>query len=253
MNRLDGKVAIITGAAQGVGLTAVRMFLEAGAKVVGTDINYEKLEAQLKEFDQTNLLYFKHDVSSEEDWKNIVNQTMDKFGQLDVLVNNAGLIIGKDVMEETLEEWNKVIAVSATGAFLGIKTCSSVMGTNGRSSIINISSGAGLVGSARTGNDAAYNTAKGGERLLTKHAAHALASKRIRVNSIHPGAIKTDMLKMYIEMDPHCMDANKIFAPLYPYYSEPEDIVNAILFLASDDSKTITGAELAVDNGFASY
>lgn len=192
-------------------------------------------------------------MSKQEDWEQVVKKTMDKFGHLDVLVNNAGLIIGKSVLDESLEEWNKVIAVSATGAFLGIKTCAKVMGTEGRSSIVNISSGAGLVGGPRTGNDAAYNTAKGGERLLTKHAAHALAQKRIRVNSIHPGAIKTDMLKMYIEMDPHCLDANKVFSPLYPYYSEPEDIVNAVLFLASDDARTITGAELAVDNGLTSY
>lgn len=253
MNRLDGKVAIITGAAQGVGLTAVKMFLEAGACVVGTDVNYEKLSANLDVINNDKLFYVKHDVTNEQDWQEVVKSTIDKFGHLDVLVNNAGFIVGKNVLEESLEEWNKVISVSATGAFLGIKTCSQVMGTEGRSSIINISSGAGLVGGPRTGNDAAYNTAKGGERLLTKHSAHALAEKRIRVNSIHPGSIKTDMLEMYLKADPNCLDASKAYAPLYPHYSDPEDIVNAILFLASDDSKTITGAELAVDNGLASY
>lgn len=127
------------------------------------------------------------------------------------------------------------------------------MGTEGHSAIVNISSGAGLVGGPRTGNDAAYNTAKGGERLLTKHAADALASKRIRVNSIHPDPIMTDMMRKYIEMDPTTLDDSKIFTPLYPHYSEPEDIANAIIFLASDEAKTITGAELAVDNGLSSY
>ncbi len=253
MNRLKNKVAIITGAAQGVGLCAVKMFLEEGAKVVGTDINYEKLEESLKAFDSENVLAVKHDVSSEEGWKNVVAKTLEKFGKLDVLVNNAGFIAGKDVTTETLDEWNKVISVSATGCFLGIKTCSEVMGTEGHSSIVNISSGAGIVGGPRTGGDAAYNTAKGGERLLTKHSAHALASKRIRVNSIHPGAIATDMLKMYLEMDPNCMEATKVYAPLAPYYSDPEDVVYGIIYLASDESKTVTGAELAIDNGLTSY
>lgn len=253
MNRLSNKVAIITGAAQGVGLATVKMFLKESAFVVGTDINYEKLDENMKKLGEEHLIWFKHDVSSEDDWKRIVDATIERFGKLDVLVNNAGFIVGKNVMEESLEEWNKVMSVSATGAFLGIKTCSSVMGTEGHSSIVNISSGAGLVGGPRTGNDAAYNTAKGGERLLTKHSAHALASKRIRVNSIHPGSIMTDMLKAYLEMDPNCMESSKPFCPLYPHYSEPEDIANAIIFLASDESKTITGAELAVDNGLASY
>lgn len=253
MNRLEGKVAIITGAAQGVGLAAVKMFLAEGAKVVGTDINYDKLAANLGEIESSDLMWLKHDVSAEENWKEVVSKTLEKFGKLDVLVNNAGLIMSKNVLDETLEEWNKVISVSATGAFLGIKTCGAVMGTEGHSAIVNISSAAGLVGGPRTGNDAAYNTAKGGERLLTKHCAHALASRRIRVNSIHPGAIMTDMLKKYYEMFPEKVGSNKGFCPLYPHYSDPEDIVNAIIFLASDEAKTITGAELAVDNGLSSY
>ena len=127
------------------------------------------------------------------------------------------------------------------------------MGTEGHSSIVNISSGAGLVGGPRTGNDAAYNTAKGGERLLTKHSAHALAYKNIRVNSIHPGSIMTDMLKMYIENDPNLLEWSKGFCPLAPYYSDPEDIVYGIIYLASDESKTVTGAELAIDNGLSSF
>ena len=253
MNRLENKVAIITGAAQGVGLCAVRMFLEEGAKVVATDIQGEKLFANIEALGSDNVIAIQHDVTSEEDWKNVVEKAVEKFGKLDVLVNNAGLILGKSVEVESLEEWNKGIGVSATGCFLGIKTCSAVMGTEGHSSIVNISSGAGLVGGGRTGGDAAYNTAKGGERLLTKHSAHALAHKRIRVNSIHPGAIATDMLKMYLEMDPGCLDASKPYAPLAPHYSDPEDIVYGIIYLASDESKTVTGAELAIDNGLTSF
>lgn len=253
MNRLNGKVAIVTGAAQGVGLTTVKMFLEEGAKVIGTDINFEKLEANLKAIDSNDVCWVKHDVTNEEDWKNVVKVALDKFGQLDVLVNNAGYMAGKNVLEESLDEWNKIIGVSATGAFLGIKTCAAVMGTEGHSSIINISSIAGLVGGSRTGKDAAYNTAKGGERLLTKHSAHTLAPKRIRVNSIHPGSIMTDMLKKYLEVNPNALETSKLYSPLYPHYSNPEDIANAIIFFASDESKTITGAELAVDNGCSSF
>ena len=253
MNRLENKVAIITGAAQGVGLCAVKMFLDEGAKVVATDIQGEKLFANIEALNNENVIAVQHDVSSEEDWKNVVEKTLEKFGKLDVLVNNAGLILGKSVEVESLEEWNKVIGVSATGCFLGIKTCSAVMGTEGHSSIVNISSVAGLRGGFRTGLDAAYNTAKGGERLLTKHSAHALAPKKIRVNSIHPGAIMTDMLKMYMEMDPNCMEPTKIHSPLAPHYSDPEDIVYGIIYLASDESKTVTGAELAIDNGMSAF
>ncbi|MBQ6699697.1 MAG: SDR family oxidoreductase [Oscillospiraceae bacterium] len=253
MNRLENKVAIITGAAQGVGLCAVKMFLDEGAKVVATDINGEKLFANIEALGRDDVIAVQHDVSSEEDWKNVVEKTLEKFGKLDVLVNNAGFILGKSVEVESLEEWNKIIGVSATGCFLGIKTCSAVMGTEGHSSIVNISSGAGLVGGPRTGNDAAYNTAKGGERLLTKHSAHALAYKNIRVNSIHPGSIMTDMLKMYIENDPNLLEWSKGFCPLAPYYSDPEDIVYGIIYLASDESKTVTGAELAIDNGLSSF
>ena len=253
MNRLENKVAIITGAAQGVGLCAVKMFLDEGAKVVATDINGEKLFANIEALGRDDVIAVQHDVSSEEDWKNVVEKTLEKFGKLDVLVNNAGFILGKSVEVESLEEWNKIIGVSATGCFLGIKTCSAVMGTEGHSSIVNISSGAGLVGGPRTGNDAAYNTAKGGERLLTKHSAHALAYKNLRVNSIHPGSIMTDMLKMYIENDPNLLEWSKGFCPLAPYYSDPEDIVYGIIYLASDESKTVTGAELAIDNGLSSF
>ena len=142
MNRLENKVAIITGAAQGVGLCAVKMFLDEGAKVVATDIQGEKLFANIEALNNENVVAVQHDVTSEEAWKNVVDTAMEKFGKLDVLVNNAGFIIGKSVEEESLEEWNKVISVSATGAFLGIKTCSAVMGTEGHSSIVNISSDA---------------------------------------------------------------------------------------------------------------
>ena len=155
MNRLENKVAIITGAAQGVGLCAVKMFLDEGAKVVATDINGEKLFANIEALNNENVIALQLDVSSEEAWKNVVEITIEKFGKLDVLVNNAGLILGKCVEVESLEEWNKVIGVSATGCFLGIKTCSAVMGTEGHSSIINISSTAGLRGGSRTGGDAA--------------------------------------------------------------------------------------------------
>lgn len=251
MRRLEGKVAIITGAARGVGQCAAKMFLQDGAKVVATSRKMENLSENLKDVACDDLLLVQHDVSSEEDWNNVVNAAMEKFGKVDVLVNNAGIILGKSVEDETLEEWNKVLATSATGPFLGIQKCSKVMKPG--SSIINMASIAGLRGGARTGNDAAYNAAKGGERLLTKHAAHTLGPKGIRVNSIHPGAILTDMLKMYMEMDPNCMNATAEQAPLAPHYSTPEDISYLLIFLASDESKSITGAEIAIDNGLSSF
>ena len=153
----------------------------------------------------------------------------------------------------TDDEWHAVIDVNLNGVYNTCKFVVPMMREQMSGSIINISSTAGLRGGSRTGGDAAYNTAKGGERLLTKHSAHALAAKRIRVNSIHPGAIATDMLKIYLEMDPGILEASKPYAPLAPHYSDPEDIVYGIIYLASDESKTVTGAELSIDNGMAAF
>lgn len=251
MRRLEGKVAVITGAARGVGQCAVRMFLNEGAKVVATSRKMENLAANLEDVACDDLLLVKHDVASEADWEAVVSAAMEKFGKIDVLVNNAGVVLGKNVTEETLDEWYMVLNTSATGPFLGIQKCSKVMGAG--SSIINISSVAGLRGGALTGNDAAYNTAKGGERLLTKHASQILGPKGIRVNSIHPGAIKTEMLEEYLKMDPGALDFTKLHAPLAPHYCTPEDVCYLLIFLASDEAKAITGAEITIDNGMSSF
>lgn len=257
MNRLENKVAIITGAAGGLGLATAKMFLDEGAKVVATDINEALLNESIGAIENENIIAVAHDVTSEEGWKNVVEKTLEKFGKLDVLVNNAGILLGKNVLEETLEEWNKIISVSATGAFLGIKACAPVMGTDGHSSIVNISSFAGLRGGFRSGGDAAYNAAKGAERLLTKHCAHALAEKRIRVNSIHPGGIFTPMVQMMMEqMGLGLEDLEKAHDPsqaLPPHMALPEDVAYGIIYLASDESRCVTGAELSIDNGMASY
>lgn len=253
MERLNGKVAIITGAAQGVGLCAVKMFLNEGAKVVATDINDEKLFKVIEELGTPDAVAVKHNVSSEEDWKKVIETAVSTFGKLDVLVNNAGIVTNKPITEQTLEEFHRVIDVSATGSYLGIKHCSEAMGTEGHSAIVNICSICGVCGGSRSGLDTAYNAAKGAERMITKHTAHFLANKNIRVNCILPGVIATDMYKAWLKVQPDYADTLKPFAPLAPHYSEPEDIANAIIFLASDEARTITGAELAVDNGYSSY
>ncbi len=253
MNRLDGKVAIITGAAGGVGLATAKMFLAAGAQVVATDLNEEKLKANIEAIGDDNIVYIQHDVTKEEDWQKVVDLAIEKFGHLEILVNNAGVLLGKDVLEESLDEWNLVMGVSATGPFLGTKYCAKAMSTDGRSSIINVSSVAGMFGGIRASGDAAYNSSKGAERILTKHCAHALASRRIRVNSIHPGAILTDMIKEFGKNNPDKAYDVRGMAPLPPHMAMPDDIANLITFLASDDARVITGAEIAADCGMSAY
>ncbi len=246
MKRLQNKVAIITGAAGGMGAAEAKLFAEHGAKVMATDIQGEKLASWVADAMKSGLSidYCKHDVTSAEDWQRVVDKTLAAFGRVDILINNAGIYPGYSTTEQTSKElWDKVIAINLTGPFLGAKACIPYMKKNGAGSIVNISSIAGLVG----GNGPAYTASKGGLRLLTKDMAVELAPFKIRVNSIHPGGVLTPMTEDMVSTDAG-KEMMKAMCPLGRIGNAME-IAYGALYLASDESTYTTGAELVIDGG----
>ena len=194
MARLEGKVALISGGARGQGAVEARMFAEEGASVVIGDIlddQGRQTEAELQELGY-NVTYVHLDVTSESDWEAAVQSAVDTYGKLDVLLNNAGILIRKNIEETTEDDWDRIFAVNAKGVFLGTKAAIPAMRDAGGGSIINISSTAGLVGSPN--GSASYTATKGAVRLFTKSTAIQHAREGIRCNSIHPGPIETDMI-----------------------------------------------------------
>ena len=240
MARLQDKVIIITGAAQGMGETHARLCLEEGAKVVLTDINSEKGDALAKELGD-NALFIKHDVTNEDDWAKVVKATQEKFGQIDVLVNNAGITTHKSILDTSVADYRKILEINQVSVFLGMKAVIPTMKAAKKGSIINISSINGLVGGA-----IGYTDSKFAVRGMTKAAALECAPHGIRVNSIHPGVIATPMI-----MQGDTKDAVEAFAKTIPMrrVAQPEEVSGMVLFLASDDSSYSTGAEFIVDGG----
>jgi Dehydrogenases with different specificities (related to short-chain alcohol dehydrogenases) len=241
--RLKDKVSIITGGASGIGRETALLFSKEGAKVVIADINEDglkKVEEEIRHQGGEGFS-FTIDVTKEEDWKNLMETVLNKFGRLDVLVNNAGVGTRGSIEETSFELWRKVMSINLDSVFLGTKYGIEAMKKTGGGSIINTSS---VLGITSSGNMAAYSASKGGVRLLTKSAALHCAKSGIRVNSIHPGTIKTPLLELI-------PDVEKLTAQ-FPvgHLGDAIDIANGILFLASDESKFMTGAELIIDGGF---
>ncbi len=252
--RLEGKVALITGAASGVegglmgfGGAAARLFAQEGAKVVLTDIKEEMGERTASQIRGNGgaALFLRHDVTSEENWIEVVASTVSNYGKLDILVNNAGTSAPATVEETTVEAWDAQMNVHAKGVFLGTKQAIPEMRKVGGGSIINISSISGLVGGP---SSAAYHAAKGAIRLFTKAAAIQYAKENIRVNSVHPGYAHTPLTSSSDENEPGRGEwLDKI--PL-GRLGNAYDMAYGILYLASDESAYVTGAELVIDGGF---
>src|SRR5437660_2946114 len=250
MNRLDGKVAFISGAARGIGAATARLMVGAGAKVAIADVLDERGRetAQALAGAGNAALYLHLDVTREEDWTAAVAATVARFGGLDILVNNAGLFLGKGIEEASLEEWQRLCAVNLTGVFLGTKHALPALRERGResphgSAIVNLASVAGLVGSQL---DPLYSLTKGGVTLFTKSAALEFARKgyRIRVNSIHPGVIQTDMGEQTFVARAQRTGSNdtlqvrQTVSDTVPWgrIGVPMDIAKRLVFLASDDA-----------------
>ncbi|AQQ52281.1 glucose 1-dehydrogenase [Planococcus lenghuensis] len=240
MNRLAGKVAIITGAAQGMGASHVRKFIEEGAKVVLTDLNEEKGHALAEELG-ADALFIKQDVANAEDWAAVIAEAETAFGPVDVLVNNAGITMAKSILETTEEEYRRIVNINQVSVFLGMKTVIPSMQKAGGGSIVNISSMNGLVAGA-----IGYTDTKFAVRGMTKAAAMECAHYGIRVNSVHPGVIATPMV---IQEDTKA--AVEEFSKHIPLkrVAQPEEVSNMVLFLASDEASYSTGAEFVIDGG----
>jgi NAD(P)-dependent dehydrogenase (short-subunit alcohol dehydrogenase family) len=263
MNRLDGKVALISGAARGIGGEAARLMALAGAKVVIGDVLDETGRQTVAAINAAGgqSEYVHLDVTKEDDWTAAVNLATSKFGKLDILVNNAGVFIGKGIEEITLAEWERLVAVNMTGVFLGTKLAAPALREAAKSSehgsaIVNLASIAGIVGSQL---DPLYSMTKGGVTLFTKSAALEFGRKgyRIRVNSIHPGIIQTDMGEQTFVARAQRTGSNdttavkQVVTETVPWgrMGVPTDIAKGIVFLASDDAGYMTGSGLIVDGG----
>ena len=240
MARLAEKVAIITGAAQGMGASHAKKFIEEGAKVVLTDLNEEKGKALAEELGG-NALFVKHNVTSANDWEAVVAQTEKAFGPVNVLVNNAGITMAKSILQTSEEEYRRILDINQVSVFLGMKAVIPSMQKASGGSIVNISSMNGLVAGA-----IGYTDTKFAVRGMTKAAAMECANYGIRVNSVHPGVIATPMV---VQEDTKA--AVEEFAKHIPMkrVAQPEEVSNMVLFLASDDSSYSTGSEFVIDGG----
>jgi NAD(P)-dependent dehydrogenase (short-subunit alcohol dehydrogenase family) len=260
MNRLDGKVALISGAARGIGAETARLMIEAGARVVIADVLDARGRETARELGDA-ALYRHLDVTSEDEWRAAVDAAVDGFGGLDILVNNAGLFLGTDIEATSLADWHRLAAVNLTGVFLGTKLALPALRERAQASahgsaIVNLASVAGLVGSQL---DPLYSMTKGGVTLFTKSAALEFARKgyRVRVNSIHPGVIQTDMGEQTFVARARNLGSNDVdharalALNTHPIgrLGVPNDIAKGIVFLASDDAAFMTGAGLVVDGG----
>jgi len=249
MSRLDKKVAIITGAAKGLGEANARLFAQEGAVVILTDMDTDNGNRVASEIgDQAS--FYKHDVRDEDQWKSLISDVVAKHGQVDILVNNAGVVEAGTIEDQSIEDFRFVMGVSVEGTFFGCKHVIAEMKKTGGGSIINMASIASLQGAP---NVIAYCAAKGAVESLTRGiAAHCVNNKlNIRCNSVHPSAILTPMVKSMPEKIANAkltLSGNPSMAKAIKV-GEPNDVAHTVLFLSSDESKFINGSKHGIDNG----
>lgn len=256
MARVAGKTALITGAASGLGAASARLLAREGASVILTDLNEAAGKAALRDIEAEggSGMYLHLDVTREDDWIGAMASIKQRFGRLDVAVNCAGTNIARSFPTDTLlADWRRLMAVNLDGVFLGTKYALAAMQESNpvNGSIINISSIMGLVGMA---DIAAYNASKGGVRLYSKSVALSCAERKlnVRINTIHPGFIDTPLLRKSMARFDDAQAAQRLYDALQPvgHLGEPQDIAYGVLYLASDESKFVTGAELVIDGGY---
>jgi 3(or 17)beta-hydroxysteroid dehydrogenase len=254
MNRVSAKVAIVTGAASGLGKAIAMLLAAEGASVVATDVNETGGASMVDEIKKKGgeALFLRHDVAKESEWKAVVERTTGQYGRLDILVNCAGVFLDASIEETTLEKWRWVMSINLDGVFLGTKYGAQAMRKTGGGSIVNMSSAGGIVGTPRA---SAYAASKGGVRLLSKASAiefsKAHLGYNIRVNSVHPGVIVSPMTDPMVA-DPEGKKAILGWIPM-EQLGLAEDVAYAVLYLASDESKYVTGSETVVDGGWTAH
>jgi 3alpha(or 20beta)-hydroxysteroid dehydrogenase len=241
--RLSGKIALITGAAGGQGLETARLFHAEGAEVIGSDIAAERGEAAAAEI---GTAFVQHDVADEASWQAVIDAVLNRFGRIDLLVNNAGIFLRAGLLETSLDDYRRVIEVNQTGCFLGMRAAAVPMREQGSGSIINISSIAGL--RAAPGGFA-YGASKWAVTGMTRSAARSLGPHGVRVNSVHPGMIETDMMNAVTNDSEEMHNALAASVPLGGRHAGPAEVAPLLLFLASDESRYCTGGAYVVDGG----
>lgn len=248
LGRVADKIAIVTGAASGLGAETARRLAAEGALVMLTDLDLAGADVAVSIGERVAFTH--HDVTSEADWAAVIGATLERFGRPSVLVNNAGVAGGSlDLLTHSLEDWRRVLSVNLDGVFLGLRHCGPVMAARGGGSVINLSSILGKVGLPGA---AAYCASKGGVTLLTKAASLEWAPLGIRVNSVHPGFIDTPMVAGALHAAENGNEMRDMLIAAHPMarFGVPREIADAVVFLASDESSFMTGAELVVDGGY---
>ncbi|MGO4347603.1 SDR family NAD(P)-dependent oxidoreductase [Paenibacillus sp. MCAF9] len=242
MGKLDNKVAIITGGASGIGEHMVNLFAQEGAIVIAADINEAALELASQ---KQNVYGMKLNVASDDDWQALAKDVHDRFGKIDILVNNAGISSEKPYEQINIEDWQKMLSINGFGPFAGMKHVTPYMAAQKKGSIVNISSYTALIGQGFNH----YSASKGAVRAISKAAATAFGRQGIRVNVLFPGIIETPMTQA-LSTSKDLLDRLIQATPLQRL-GQPDDIAQAALFLASDDSSYITGSELVIDGGYS--
>ena len=246
MGRVAGKVAIVTGAASGMGKADAQLLAAEGAQVVVTDFNEVDGQAVADDIGD-NAVFMRLDVTDEDNWRTVVAATVEQFGRLDILVNNAGMIALGSIVDTELDDWRRVNAVNSDGVFLGCKHAIPAMAESGGGSIVNMSSVAAVTGQSFV---AAYTASKGAVRSLTKNIAMYCKEQKnnVRCNSVHPDGVKTPMVvKVATGRDTATQEEIDKLGEV-GNMCEPEDVANLVLFLASEESRFINGAEMLIDN-----